>query len=332
MFTRPTDLTDSDIAEAITEGWVLDIQRVEHAAVGFGSHHWIASSEDLRWFVTVDDLETLRRDPTELPADVASRHEAALQLARALYDLGLDFVVAPLRTLSDSVIHPLKGSYVAALYPYVEGTGYSWGHFENRDQRVAVLDHIVTIHRASPHVAGVGTVDDLVIPKREALLDASSDEGRPWGPGPFAQDAKELLFSNADPLHRFLKRFGELAADVLAKDRMVVTHGEPHRANTIDTAAGIVLVDWDTARIAPPERDLWMLIGEDATVSDEYTKRTGVAIDQNAVALYRLWWDLTEVSLYIEQFRAPHEENADTRTAWGGLQEHLDPERWEQIV
>ncbi len=33
----------------------------------------------------------------------------------------------------------------------------------------------------------------------------------------------------------------------------------------------------------------------------------------------------------VAQFRAPHEESADTTTAWGGLEEHLDPDRWSSI-
>ena len=40
----------------------------------------------------------------------------------------------------------------------------------------------------------------------------------------------------------------------------VVTHGEPHPVNVMQTDAGRVLIDWDTVAIAPPERDLWMVI------------------------------------------------------------------------
>jgi hypothetical protein len=39
--------------------------------------------------------------------------------------------------------------------------------------------------------------------------------------------------------------------------------------------------------------------------------------------LYRLRWDLTEVSLYIALFRAPHSDTADTRVAWDGLSHSL---------
>jgi aminoglycoside phosphotransferase (APT) family kinase protein len=40
-------------------------------------------------------------------------------------------------------------------------------------------------------------------------------------------------------------------------ERGALTHGEPHPGNVIGTDDGWLLVDWDTAAIAQPERDLW---------------------------------------------------------------------------
>ena len=112
---------------------------------------------------------------------------------------------------------------------------------------------------------------------------------------------------------------------------MVLTHGEPHCANTITTPEGPVLVDWDTALLAPPERDLWALIDEDSSIADAYTHRSGIAVEPDAEQLYRLWWDLCEISLYVAEFRRPHRDTEDVRVAWRGLAKHLDPNRWTAI-
>ena len=56
----------------------------------------------------------------------------------------------------------------------------------------------------------------------------------------------------------------------------VLTHGEPHPGNTMLTADGWVLIDWDTALAAPPERDLWSLDPGDGSVLDAYARLTGV--------------------------------------------------------
>jgi spectinomycin phosphotransferase/16S rRNA (guanine(1405)-N(7))-methyltransferase len=108
----------------------------------------------------------------------------------------------------------------------------------------------------------------------------------------------------------------------------VLTHGEPHPANTITTEHGVVLVDWDTALLAPPERDLWDMIGEDASVAAQYEALTGVAIDPDAVELYRRAWDLAEVAIYVTELRRPHERTADVDESWTNLQQYLDPTRW----
>ena len=93
--------------------------------------------------------------------------------------------------------------------------------------------------------------------------------------------------------------------------------GELHAANTINTDSGLVLVDWDSALIAPRERDLWSLaVEEPASLLLHYTAKTGVTPLPDFLELYRLRWDLTEVSRYVALFRAPHDDTADTRVAW----------------
>ena len=43
--------------------------------------------------------------------------------------------------------------------------------------------------------------------------------------------------------------------------RFVVTHGEPHRGNTLVTDTGVVLVDRDICLLAPPERNVGLVAG-----------------------------------------------------------------------
>ena len=105
---------------------------------------------------------------------------------------------------------------------------------------------------------------------------------------------------------------------------MVLTHGEPHAANTINTDSGLVLIDWDTALIAPRERDLWSLALEDPAILHHYASKAGVTTLPDLLELYRLRWDLTEVSVYVAQFRGPHSDTADTRVALNGLRHSLE--------
>jgi hypothetical protein len=329
VFSRPDDLDDTDIVAAVAAGWGVTVDDVEYAAVGFGSHHWRATTPTGRWFVTVDDLDARRRTSTDTRVDVTDRLTCALTVARSLSDAGLDFVVAPVRTTAGSIVHPIGDRYVAALYPHVDGETHEWGRYPTNADCRAVLDRLIALHQVDPSIAAVALVDDFAIPARDRLVVALADPDASWGPGPFAESAHAMVRAHADRSARALGAYDQLVARVVhRRDRMVLTHGEPHRGNTIDTPDGVVLIDWDTALLAPPERDLWMLVDDDPRITDEYRRRTGVDVDDDALQLYRMWWDLCEVSLYVDEFRRPHAETADTRHAFEQLTRCLQLTRW----
>ncbi len=63
-----------------------------------------------------------------------------------------------------------------------------------------------------------------------------------------------------------------LAGAVTAANRgLVITHGETHSDNFIRSSDGLVLVDWDTVGLAPPERDLWHVATADGDELARYT-------------------------------------------------------------
>jgi Phosphotransferase enzyme family len=327
VFTRPDDLTDDDVVGALADGWAVAVRDIEYAAVGFGSHHWRVTGGTERWFATVDDLDARPRHMTDTRRDAANRLSAALNVARSLHDDGLQFVVAPIPTLAGDVVHRIHHRYVVALYPHVDGEAHPWGPYPTRDDRLAVLERIVAVHAADKSTVEMALLDDFSIPSRDRLVEAVSDSSTPWGPGPYAADAQDLLQRHSDFVGRLLSRYDELVDNVASRQsRLVLTHGEPHRGNTINTANGVVLIDWDTALLAPPERDLWALIGEDPVIAEEYTARTGVGLDDSTIQMYRLWWNLCDTSLFVNDLRQPHQDTDDTRIAWRKLNDYLDPQ------
>jgi spectinomycin phosphotransferase/16S rRNA (guanine(1405)-N(7))-methyltransferase len=99
------------------------------------------------------------------------------------------------------------------------------------------------------------------------------------------------------------------------------------------TGSGLLLVDWDSALIAPPERDLWVLDAGDGAIVREYEDRTERTVSADALDMNRLWYDLAEIAIYIAEFRRAHGDDPNTRESWKNLQEFLDPvPRWPQLV
>jgi len=324
VFTRPADLADDEVRAALELGWGLDVTGVEHAPVGFGSHHWwVTTADGCRWFATADDLRSRRLTDEEPVPATLGRLRAALTTAAALRDRGLDWVVAPRRTGAGEVVVGLGEAYALAVYPAVEGSSFGWGPFEDAGHRDAVLDRLVALHGVDGCREAAGT-DDLGSALVTGLRALLADPGERWDSGPFGPDAWRLVVERGAVLAALVERFHDLVADV-DPAAWVLTHGEPHRANTVLTATGVVLVDWDTCLVAPRERDLWMLAGEDPGTLGSYAARTGRALDARLLDAYRLRWDLADVESCVRVLRAPHTDDDDTRTAWHAVRAVLAP-------
>jgi spectinomycin phosphotransferase len=158
-------------------------------------------------------------------------------------------------------------------------------------------------------------------PASRAVLDqALRERGLRWHGGPYAGAARALVSGHAAGLAAALAAFDELCA-VVAADRRppVVTHGEPHPGNLLRRDGRYLLIDWDTAGLAPPERDLWWIASDSGAEADRYTALTGREVSEPALQLYRLRWDLDDAGLALAEFRSPHQAGQDAQTSWSGL-------------
>lgn len=97
----------------------------------------------------------------------------------------------------------------------------------------------------------------------------------------------------------------------------MLTHGEIHPGNTMLAADGRwLLIDWDTALVAPPERALWNLDPGDGSILDAYAAATGVTSLPGVLDLYRLRWDIADIVYDVGRFRRPHGGSADDDRSW----------------
>ena len=320
MFTRPADLSDDLVSAVLEEAWQLRIRRIDYAPVGFGSYHWHAWADEDRWFVTADDLRTGGSHLGSSSAERIRRLAAALGTARMLRDNGMTFVVAPTPTADGDILRMVEERWAVAIYPFIDGRSSQSGAYTTNAERHAVVDLLIALHGTSGAARDHARRDDFAIPDRDDLLFALSDLSAAWTEGPYGEPARQLIDGHAARLVDKFIRYDRLAAAAADQsDLMVLTHGEPHAANTINTDGGLMLIDWDTALLAPQERDLWSLALEEPAILRHYATKTGVTPLPDLLELYRLRWDLSEVSLYVSLFRASHSDTDDTRVAWHGL-------------
>jgi spectinomycin phosphotransferase len=183
------------------------------------------------------------------------------------------------------------------------------------------------LHAASGRVpAALPQVADLRIPSRAALEAALADVGRPWRSGPFAEPARALLAARAGGIAERLAGH-DAAAERLrsTQARWVITHGEPHGGNVLRGPAGdLHLIDWDTAMLAPRERDLQMVLDDSLTGWDEYRAAAGpVELDLDALLVYRRLWALADIASFTAVLRRPHTDTTDMRHAYEALASYL---------
>jgi hypothetical protein len=334
VFTPPADLPEALLSAALSDGWGVRPASLSYQAVGFGSHHWVAvDSGGLKVFATVDDLSEKLRDDADTTSGVFGRLEQAFKSALSLRrDAGLDFVVAPLSATGGRVLRRLTDRYSLVVHPYLADchSGQN-GEFETSADRLAVLAMLVRLHSAK---ASRPPADNFEIPGRAALLAAMHSTGEPWQAGPYGTRARDLVAHHSADLGALLAAFDELAGRVRTRGgRMVITHGGPDAGNVLKTPAGLVFVDWESALLAPPERDLWALAESDPGLLDAYRAAAGTVIDADALALYRMWYDLAEISLYVRWFRSGHDDTADAAEGWQNLQFYLRPaRRWPDLL
>lgn len=318
MYAPPGDVDEGALVDLLEQAWALAVRDREYLPVGFGSHHWgVTTGDGRRWFVTLDLL-----DPAA-PDLHAERLRSALTTAALLAEGPLPQAVGPVRTVAGEVLARAP-SYAVALYPYLAGRAVDPDELAGEPLRGSRLDLLSRLHDATGAVAGVAEVDDLRVQGRAGLERALGELDGPWTGGPYGEGVRKLLRARAGELRQALRTYDARAARVRAgASRWVVTHGEPHARNLLLVSGELVLVDWDTVRVAPPARDLWMADSGHGEV-EEYVARTGRAVPGEELELYRVHWELSEIALYATDLAGPHVADANTEVAWRELSSYLE--------
>ena len=319
MLTEPEDLSAETVLALVHELW--DDRARSAGFVPWGaSAHWVCGGRRTpRWLVAADDVS---------PAGRLEELEAAYASARRLAERGLHFVVPTVPPASGDV-GVRRGRHLVTVTAYLEGeTGP--GAYADDSQRALIARQLGELHRAKPprplQVWRPGP------PHRELLehLLAESHGGH-WGNGPFGERARTLLRDSRAKIQGLLSRFDALATTAVAdRSRWVVTHGQPHSANVLWSQGGPLLVDWESVRLAPRERDLRDVLREadGAEPLSAYVASGGSAeLDADMVELFDLEWWLAHVGQQAARFALPHTGDEEDERGFASLRAELGGRR-----
>ena len=283
MNEPPSDLDTDELLAVVQRSWDESVEALEYLAVGFGAHHFRALvAGEARYFLTLDDL--------------GERHtlqtlQEAYAGASALNRSGLSFVIAP--------IEPFAVSFAAravSVTPWLDAASVS---AIDADATAMMLRRL---HAVDPRTLGVE------LPRWRPVVGPNLAEQierrlqRPWSDGPYGERSREAVAAALDDIRRWASRYAELGELARTRD-WVPTHGEPDWHNQLITTSGTVLVDWETLKLAPVERDLQTLGSGDRVM----------------LQLFDLEWRLSEIGEYATWFAGPHGDSADDRAGFEDL-------------
>jgi spectinomycin phosphotransferase len=320
------DLVPERLGRALAEGWRLHAASMEYVPEGGGSHHWKLTGDDrLCHFVTVDDLDN-KDWLGDTRKAVFKGLGRALDTAAALrHEVGLPFVVAPIAARDGELLRRLDDRYTVSVFPFLAGRSYPFGPYTDARLRGLALDMIAALHQSTPAVRGRAPHHVPRFAGRGDLDAFLRDPDRPWDGGPFSEPARRLLVTRTADLAQLAGGFDRLAGIAApARADRVITHGEPHPANLMSVDGRLVLIDWDTAALAPPERDVSLIATTSNEGIDRYQQATGRELDPAVITLYRLRWYLDDLASAIRLLRNRHRDTPDTRRWWHGLVPELE--------
>lgn len=309
MFDPPHDLTDAEVLACVQENWASEATAAAYQPVGFGAHHWRVTGPGVDLFVTVDDLF-----PRHSRASLEGAYATAVDLAAQ----GLEFVLAGQTSQSGTMMVPLGDRAASAVGWQNGATGH--GPFASESQASAWAARLARLHTAqapgelprwSPQVP-----TDLA--DRLARAVAS-----PW-PEPLGETARAAVADHMAAIERWAATYHRQARDC-DPATWTVTHGEPHTRNILKTARAEFLVDWESVKLAPRERDFAPLLEAGLAWLPAYD---GGTPDWQTVEMFDLEWRLDEIHQYAAWFRAPHAGNSSDHEALKGLQEELARPDW----
>lgn len=269
----------------------------------------------------------------------AERQQATLALTRAVHDQGIGVRVPyPLRTRTGALWATID-EMPFALAPLLPGwePPAPWP-----PSLAAELGRtLATLHRATPSFAGlVPRGDPLAVAWEPALLrnlDAAPRIGPEARPG--LRAVRRFVLEQQDDIRAQLARLHRLqAAARRCAGPLVLCHTDLHGGNLlVDDEGRVSLLDWDDAKMAPPEHDLWSGLGP-AEQGESFVEFLAAYRDAGGAfplhierfAFYLLRRYIEDMAVNLDQVLAPDADEREDAAQLYGMEAWGAP-RWSRL-
>ncbi len=248
-----TPINRAALLETVRAAYGLNVTSLEYLGVGMVSAYKMTGPSGAYFLKLFPD--------TPYGHEAAARLEGEHALLNALREHNvLERIPAPIRALDGSTRSSF-GGMTFAVYAYIEGRTL-WGREESVLEPLARA--VARLHAGAPRLLAVHLPfpdEDFGLPFEADLLNqlSSLEHLRPNArPGVLA--LRDLMLPRQGEFLEILERvhhFQRIARSIPRQN--VVAHTDLHGGNLLlDPDGQLWALDWETARAAPAEHDLWM--------------------------------------------------------------------------
>jgi Ser/Thr protein kinase RdoA (MazF antagonist) len=304
------DLEPAVLLQGLRAAYGLDLERVAFLGAGT-AHNYRAESADGRFFVKLVPKGAYG-------AAMLPRVQSEAPLLRALRGV-LGRVPRVVRTLEGEDLARIA-EYPVLVHEWIDGhaLGDAW------DSALPELAELLgRLHAGTLCItAGLERLpvppEDFALPFERTLLeDLDSLRALPRAARPALHALKDLLEPHQAALRALLERTRAFHRTALERaPAFVVCHTDAHGGNVMgDSDGALWIIDWETARLAPPEHDLWMLGSRLAAVLPRYEAGLGRAarLEPDVLGFYvcrRVLEDIAmDIGMIARENTRPQEDN-----------------------
>lgn len=295
------NISNTEIAECIFGNYGLRPKDITFLPIGNASNTWVyqVTTDSGRFFLKLKKEVSL----------------VSLLIPRYLADSGNDAVVAPLYSKSRQLSENL-GNYSVILYPFLDAkTGAEAGLTSAEWKEIGqILKRIHSVDLPPEIKRSVETESFSPFPK--STFEETTGKVNPKiFNNDFQKQLAEIWNRRKQEIQNIFERVTQLGQRVREESLpFVLCHTDLHTSNIlVSQERKIFVVDWDAPRLAPKERDLMFILGNQEAEGSFFEGYGKVTAHPEAVAYYRYEWVGQEFLDYVERIFGVHEMGDEVR-------------------
>lgn len=280
---------ESKMRQWLKENYSIEAREMIPVQQGvIGENYVVVTSNQQKYFLKIYLQSKLQIDNPE-------GLENTLNLTWKLHNLGINQIVYPIKTKEGSLVGKL-GEYVIILSNYIDGT--------NPEVTPEVVAKVAKL-LAEIHQVNTQDINLPIEPFDTTYAEKLNEQLEILETSEKFTSVKNLLLPHKSRLTKHLSELEEFCSKAKGKkEKLAITHGDLIADNLLVNGSGdIFIVDWVTARLAFPERDIWFFLNSHAKVFLKSYKEASPQenIDSDIISFFMYKRYLEDIVWWVEE-------------------------------